>query len=171
MKAKGFSDLFELELKDLYSAETQLTKALPKMAKAATNEDLKQAFEGHLEETRGQIERLEQIFKQLKISVTRVEKCKAMEGLIEEGSDLMDEGLEPDVLDAALICAAQKVEHYEIAGYGCARTFAQQLGHEDIADILQETLDEEGNADKKLTEIAESVVNEEAESSSVSDEE
>ena len=167
MKTKGFADLFERELKDLYSAEKQLTKALPKMAKAATNEDLKEAFDSHLTETEGQIERLEKIFKQLDIAYTRVEKCKAMEGLIEEGSDLMEEGLEPDVLDAALICAAQKVEHYEIAGYGCARTFARQLGHEDIADLLQETLDEEGNADKKLTEIAESVVNQEAESAGI----
>ena len=125
MKSKGFADLFELELKDLYSAEKQLTKALPKMAKAATNEELKEAFETHLTETEGQVERLEQIFKQLDISYSRVEKCKAMEGLIEEGQDLLEEGLEPDVLDAALICAAQKVEHYEIAGYGCARTFAR----------------------------------------------
>jgi ferritin-like metal-binding protein YciE len=162
MKTKGFPDLLELELKDLYSAEKQLTKALPKMAKAATNEDLKQAFESHLEETEGQIERLEKIFKQLDISYARVEKCKAMESLIEEGKDIMEEGLEPDVLDAALICAAQKVEHYEIAGYGCARTFAQQLGQAEVAELLQETLDEEGNADKKLTDIAESVINQEA---------
>jgi ferritin-like metal-binding protein YciE len=171
MKAKGFRDLFELELKDLYSAEKQLTKALPKMAKASTNEDLRQAFESHLEETEDQIERLETIFKQLDISYARVEKCKAMEGLIEEGKEIMEEGLAPDVLDAALICAAQKVEHYEIAGYGCARTFAQQLGHDDIAQLLQETLDEEGSANKKLTEIAESVVNEEAEAAGVGDEE
>jgi ferritin-like metal-binding protein YciE len=162
MKTKGFQDLLELELKDLYSAEKQLTKALPKMAKAATNEDLKEAFESHLEETEGQIERLEKIFQQLDISFSRIEKCKAMEGLIEEGKEIMEEGLEPEVLDAALICAAQKVEHYEIAGYGCARTFAQQLGHAAIADQLQETLDEEGAADKKLNEIAESVVNREA---------
>jgi ferritin-like metal-binding protein YciE len=170
MKAKGFHDLFELELKDLYSAEKQLTKALPKMAKASTNEDLRHAFESHLEETEGQIERLETIFKQLDISYTRVEKCKAMEGLIEEGKKILEEGLAPDVLDAALICAAQKVEHYEIAGYGCARTFAQQLGNDDIAQLLQETLDEEGRADKKLTEIAESVVNEEAEAAGVGEE-
>jgi ferritin-like metal-binding protein YciE len=162
MKTKTFRDLVELELKDLYSAEKQLTKALPKMAKAATNEDLKAAFESHLEETEGQIQRLESIFKQLDISYARVEKCKAMEGLIEEGKEIMEEGLEPDVLDAALICAAQKVEHYEIAGYGCARTFAQLLGHDDVANLLQETLDEEGSADKKLTEIAESFVNQEA---------
>jgi ferritin-like metal-binding protein YciE len=171
MKTKGFHDLFELELKDIYSAEKQLTKALPKLAKAATNEDLKEAFESHLEETEGQIERLEKICKQLDISIARVEKCKAMEGLIEEGQEIMEEGLEPHVLDAALICAAQKVEHYEIAAYGCARTFAQQLGHQDIADLLQETLDEEGNADKKLTEIAESVVNQEAETAGVGEEE
>ena len=170
MKTKGFQDLFELELKDIYSAEKQLTKALPKMAKAATNEELKQAFESHLGETEGQIKRLEKIFKQLDVSVTRVEKCKAMEGLIEEGKDIMEEGLEPEVLDAALICAAQKVEHYEIASYGCARTFARQLGHSDIAKLLQETLDEEGNADKKLTQIAESVVNQEAETAGVGEE-
>jgi ferritin-like metal-binding protein YciE len=166
MKTKGFQDLLELELKDLYSAEKQITKALPKMAKAATNEDLKEAFTSHLEETEGQIERLERIFKQLDVSFSRVEKCKAMEGLIEEGKEIMEEGLEPEVLDAALICAAQKVEHYEIAAYGCARTFAQQLGHADIAELLQETLDEEGAADKKLNEIAESVVNPEAEAAS-----
>jgi ferritin-like metal-binding protein YciE len=171
MKAKGFKDLFELELKDMYSAEKQLTKALPKMAKAATNAELKEAFESHLAETEGQIERLEKIFDQLGISHSRVEKCKAMEGLVEEGKKIMEEGLEPHVLDAALICAAQRVEHYEIAAYGCARTFAQQLGQQEIADLLQETLDEEGNADKKLTEIAESVVNQEAETAGVGDEE
>ena len=163
MKTKDFRDLFELELKDLYSAEKQLTKALPKMAKAATNEELKEAFESHLEETQGQVERLEKIFNQLDISFSRVEKCKAMEGLIEEGKKMLEEGLEPHVLDAGLICAAQRVEHYEIAGYGCARTFARQLGHEEVAELLQQTLDEEGNADKKLTEIAESVINQEAE--------
>jgi ferritin-like metal-binding protein YciE len=171
MKTKGFQDLLELELKDLYSAEKQLTKALPKMAKAATNEDLKQAFESHLEETEGQIERLEQVFKLLDIPLGRIEKCKAMEGLIEEGKQIMEEGLKPEVLDAALICAAQKVEHYEIAGYGCARTFAQNLDHEEIAELLQETLDEEGNADKKLTEIAESVVNQQAETAGAGEEE
>jgi ferritin-like metal-binding protein YciE len=141
------------------------------MAKAATNADLKQAFESHLEETEEQIERLEKIFKQLDISYTRVEKCKAMEGLIEEGKEIMDEGMAPDVLDAALICAAQKVEHYEIAGYGCARTFAQQLEHGDVAELLQETLDEEGTADKKLTEISESVVNQQAETAGTAEEE
>lgn len=162
MKTKAFADLLELELKDVYSAEKQLTKALPKMAKAAMNEELKEAFETHLEETEGQIERLEKIFKALDIAFGRVEKCKAMEGLIEEGKEIMEEDLEPAVLDAALICAAQKVEHYEIAAYGCARTFAQQLGHEDVVGLLQETLDEEEATDKKLTQIAESIVNQEA---------
>ena len=171
MKSKTFEDLLELELKDLYSAEKQITKALPKMAKAATNELLKEAFETHLEETEGQIQRLEQIFKQLDISFARVEKCKAMEGLIEEGKEIMEEDLEPEVLDAALICAAQKVEHYEMAGYGCARTFAQQLGHSEVADLLQETLDEEGEADKKLNDIAETVVNQEAQAAGSGDSE
>jgi ferritin-like metal-binding protein YciE len=170
MKTKGFTDLFEHELKDLYSAEKQLTKALPKMARATTNDELRQAFEMHLEETEAQIQRLEKIFEQLDIACGRVEKCKAMEGLIEEGKKIMEEDLEPSVLDAALICAAQRVEHYEIAAYGCARTFARQLGHDDIADLLQETLDEEGATDKKLTKLAEGVVNKEAEMSSVSEE-
>src|SRR5438132_280719 len=109
MELETLKDLYIHELKDLYSAEKQITKALPKMAKAATNEDLKEAFESHLEETEGQIERLEKIFKELEVSFTRVEKCKAMEGLIEEGKEIMEEDLEPEVLDAALICAAQKV--------------------------------------------------------------
>jgi ferritin-like metal-binding protein YciE len=164
MKAKDFRDLFELELKDLYSAEKQLIRALPKLAKASTNLDLRLAFDLHEEETEGQIERLEMIFKQLDVAYSGVEKCRAMEGLIEEGQKIMEEGLESEVLDAALIRAAQKVEHYEIAGYGCARAFARRLGHEDIAELLQETLDEEGNADKILTEIAENVVNARAES-------
>ena len=163
MKMKSFEDLFHHELKDLYSAEKQLTKALPKMAKAASNEELRQAFEDHLQETETQLERLEQIFKQLEIPTTRVQKCKAMEGLIEEGKEILEEDMEPELLDAALICAAQRVEHYEIAGYGCARTFAQRLGLGEIADLLQTTLDEEGNTDKRLTEIAESMVNQEAE--------
>lgn len=171
MKTKGFQDLFEHELKDIYSAEKQLTKALPKMAKASTNEELRMAFENHLRETEGQIERLEKIFTQLNVSYSRVEKCKAMEGLIEEGKGLLEENLEPQVLDAALIAAAQRVEHYEIAAYGCARTFAARLGHADIAELLQESLDEEGNADEKLTEIAESVVNQEAEAASAAEEE
>jgi ferritin-like metal-binding protein YciE len=162
MKMKTLEDLFHHELKDLYSAEKQLLKALPKMAKAATNEDLREAFESHLEETEEQVNRLEKIFEELGLS-TRGAKCPGMEGLIEEGKEIMAEDVEPEVLDAALICSAQRVEHYEIAAYGCARTFAQQLGHSKIADLLQQTLDEEGAADEKLTQIAESRVNEEAE--------
>jgi len=160
-KMRTLNDLFIHELKDLYSAEKQLTKALPKMAKAATNETLREAFESHLKETEEQIERLDEIFSELGTN-GRGTKCEAMEGLIEEGKKSIEEDMEDDVRDAALICAAQRVEHYEIAGYGCARTFAQQLGHEQAAKLLQQTLDEEGAADKKLTEIAMDRVNEEA---------
>jgi ferritin-like metal-binding protein YciE len=162
MKLKTLNDLFVDQLKDLYSAENQLLKALPKMAKAAESEELRDAFTAHLEETKGQVERLEKIFSGLDVS-PRGKKCKAMEGLIEEGKELIEEDAEPNVKDAGLIGAAQKVEHYEIAAYGTARTIAQQLGHDDYADLLQETLDEEGAADQKLTDIAESSVNAEAE--------
>ncbi len=146
-------DLLVHELKDLYSAENQLLKALPKMAKAADSEELKEAFQTHLEQTEGQIERLEKIGKQLGESM-KGKKCKAMEGLIEEGKETMEEDAEPVLLDLALIGAAQKVEHYEIAGYGTARTLAELAGEDDIAEILQETLDEEGETDKLLTQIA-----------------
>ncbi len=156
MKMKSLNDLFLHELKDLYSAEKQLTKALPKMAKAASNDLLKQAFKSHLEETEGHVQRLEQIFEQLDAS-PRGTKCKAMEGLIEEGKELMDEDMDDEVLDAALICAAQRVEHYEIAGYGGARTFAERLGNDTAAKLLQQTLDEEAAADKKLTKISNTV--------------
>jgi ferritin-like metal-binding protein YciE len=161
MKMKTLSDLLVHELKDLYSAEKQLTKALPKMAKAASNEDLKRALEEHLEETKGHVERLEEVLGQLE-AANRGTKCKAMEGLIEEGKTILEEDMEDDVRDAAIIAAAQRVEHYEIAGYGCARTFAQHLGHDDAAKLLQETLDEEKAADEKLTEIALQRVNAEA---------
>jgi ferritin-like metal-binding protein YciE len=161
MKMKTLNDLFIHEIKDLYSAEKQLAKALPKMAKAATNEDLQQAFESHLQETEEQIARLEQIMGQFDIP-TRVPKCKAMEGLIEEGKEVLEEDMEDDVRDAALICAAQRVEHYEIAGYGCARTFAELLGHNEAQEILQQTLDEEKATDEKLTQIAMQHVNTEA---------
>jgi len=160
-KMKTLEDLFHHELKDLYSAEKQLTKALPKMAKAATNEDLRTAFESHLEETEGHIERLEKIMSKLGLG-TRGPKCAAMEGLIEEGKEILEEDMEDDVRDAALIAAAQRVEHYEIAGYGCARTFAEQLGQQDAVDLLQETLDEEKATDEKLTQIAVSGVNQTA---------
>jgi ferritin-like metal-binding protein YciE len=161
MKMRTLEDLFVHELKDLYSAEKQLLKALPKMAKAATNEDLAAAFEAHLAETEEQVTRLESIFETLEIS-SRGPKCKAMEGLLEEGKEVLEEDMEDDVRDAALICSAQRVEHYEIAGYGCARTFATRLGHQEFADLLQQTLDEEAATDEKLTQIAESQVNEEA---------
>jgi len=162
MKAlKTLHDLLMHELKDLYSAEKQITKALPKMIKAADNADLRQALEDHLAETDEHIRRLETIFGQLEIS-GRGMKCKAMEGLLEEGKSILEEEMDEDVRDAAIISAAQRVEHYEIAGYGCARTFAQRLGHSEVADLLQQTLDEEKAADDKLTQIAMDRVNAEA---------
>jgi ferritin-like metal-binding protein YciE len=157
-KMNTLEDLFMDLLKDLYSAEKQLVKALPKMAKAAHASDLKQAFQHHLAQTEGQVERLDQIFSDLESS-PRGKKCVGMEGLIEEGNELMQENAEPDVMDAGLIAAAQKVEHYEIASYGAVRTWAQQLGYDQAARLLQETLDEEGEANKTLTQIAESHVN------------
>jgi len=161
MKLKTLQDLFLHELKDLYSAENQLVKALPKMAKAATNEELKAGFEEHLEQTKGHVERLEQIGEQLGAKLGG-HKCKAMEGLIEEGAELIHEDAEDAIRDAGLIGAAQRVEHYEIAGYGTAIALANGLGHSDAAELLQQTLDEEKETDAKLTEIAESTVNVEA---------
>ena len=149
-------DLLIHELKDLYSAEIQLAKALPKMAKAATDDELKSAFEQHLEETRTHAERLEKIMSQLDES-PKGKKCKAMEGLVEEGKEVIDEQAEASIKDLALITAAQKVEHYEIAGYGSARTLAELIGESRIAKVLQETLDEEGETDKRLTQIAENI--------------
>ena len=162
MKLRSLQDLFVDELKDLYSAENQLVKALPKMAKAASSEELRSGFEEHLEQTRGHVERLDQIFEQLDARA-KGKKCKAMEGLIEEGKELMEEDAEPGVLDAGLIAAAQKVEHYEMASYGCVRTWAEQLGYHEAAELLQQTLDEEKETNEKLTQLAESVVNQEAE--------
>lgn len=158
MKMTTLEDLYLNELKDLYSAENQILKALPKMAKTANAPELKQAFEDHLEETRGHVQRLEQIFERLGAS-HRGKKCKAMEGLLEEGKEMMELNAESDVLDAGLIAAAQQVEHVEMAGYGTVRTFARTLGHEEDANLLQQTLEEEMEADKKLTQIAESHVN------------
>jgi ferritin-like metal-binding protein YciE len=146
-------ELLVEELKDLYSAETQLTKTLPKLAKAATNPELKTAFETHLEETEVHVERLEKVMNQLGES-PKGKKCKAMEGLVAEGKEIMEEDATPAMLDLAMIGAAQKVEHYEIAGYGTARTLAELAGEGGIAEILQETLDEEGMTDKRLTDIA-----------------
>jgi ferritin-like metal-binding protein YciE len=161
VKLKDLHALFVSELKDLYSAEKQLTKALPKMAKAATHTDLRHGFEQHLKETENQIKRLDEIFETLQIS-PRGEKCAAMEGLVEEGKKLLEEEAEPHVLDAALICAAQRVEHYEIAGYGCVRALAEQLGMTDLAAELQDTLDEEKETNEKLSQLALSHINEEA---------
>lgn len=162
MPLDSLHDLFLDELKDLYSAENQLVKALPRMAKKATAPALKTAFTEHLVETKGQVERLEQVFAGLGLT-PKAKKCKAMEGLIEEGKEVIDETGEPPVIDAALIACAQRVEHYEIAGYGCLRTFATLLGYMDAADLLQQTLDEEKAADEKLTELAETAINVRAE--------
>jgi ferritin-like metal-binding protein YciE len=161
MKMKTLEDLLTHELKDLFSAEKQITKALPKMIKSVSNDDLRQALEHHLQETEEQVSRLEQCFDKLGLPA-RGMKCEAMEGLIEEGKKALEEDTEDTVRDAAIIAAAQRVEHYEIAGYGCARTFAQHLGHDEVAELLQQTLDEEKAADDKLTQIAMEHVNAEA---------
>jgi ferritin-like metal-binding protein YciE len=162
MEMESLRELYVEELKDLWSAETQITKALPKMMKAATNPKLKKAFNTHLKQTERQIKRHERIFKELDES-PRGKKCVGMEGLIKEGQELIKEKPEPEVLDAGLIAAAQHVEHYEMAGYGCVRTWARELGEERHAELLQETLDEEEQTDKLLTELAESEINIEAE--------
>jgi len=158
MKLHSLDDLLPEELRDLYSAENQILKALPKMAKAASNSELQHGFQEHLEQTKGHVQRLEQICESLDLS-PKGKKCKAMEGLLEEGKEMMNEDADTDVKDAALIAAAQRVEHYEIAVYGCARTYARQLGHREAANLLDQTLHEESETDKKLTEIAENMVN------------
>ena len=155
-------ELYVEELKDLYSAENQILKALPKMIRAASNRDLQRAFSLHEKQTQRQVKRLDRIFKMLGES-SRGKKCKGMEGLIEEGKELIEEKPEPEVLDAGLIAAAQRIEHYEIAGYGTVRTYAMQLGEEEQASLLQETLNEEGETDKILSSLAESPINIEAE--------
>jgi len=154
----SFDDLFLEQLEDLYDAEQRLVKALPKMAAAAHSSALKSAFQQHLRETEGQVSRLQQAFKMLGKS-PRSKTCEAMKGLVTEGDEVVSASGDPDVKDAALIAAAQRVEHYEIAGYGSARTFAQRLGRQDVAQLLQQTLDEEGATDKKLTALAEQTVN------------
>ena len=154
----SLNDLFVQQLKDLYDGEVQLTEALPLMAEAATSSQLKNAFQTHFRETQGHVQRLEQVFRAINEEPER-ESCPAMKGMIKEGNDAIKAKGDPNVRDAALIAAAQRVEHYEMAGYGSVRTFAQQLGRDDLASILQQTLDEEGQADKKLTAIAESSVN------------
>jgi len=161
MKLNSLRDLYITELKDLYDAEHRIIKALPKMAESANSPELRSAFEQHLEQTRGHVSRLEQIFQRLD-EPAKGQKCKGIEGIIDEGEDLMDKDSAPAVCDAALISAAQKVEHYEIAGYGTARTFARRLGFDDQAMLLDQTLKEEGQTDKKLTSLAESYINEDA---------
>ena len=158
MKLNTLKDLYIHELKDLYSAEKQLIKALPKMAKAATSSKLAEGFEAHLKQTRKHAERLEKILS-AHDQTTRGPKCKGMEGLIEEGESMIEEEADEEVRDAGLIAAAQRVEHYEIAGYGTARTYAELLGDKDGARILQTTLDEEAETDVKLTKLAESSIN------------
>ncbi|HMQ79512.1 MAG TPA: ferritin-like domain-containing protein [Ignavibacteria bacterium] len=153
-KLKTLEDFLMEELKDLYSAEKQLTKALPKMAKAAASDELRQAFEDHLSETESQVVRLEKISKLAGKSLAG-KKCRAMEGLIEEGKEILEEDCTPEVRDVALIAAAQKVEHYEIASYGCAKTYARLLGYNDIEELLENTEMEESAADEKLTAISE----------------
>lgn len=165
MEMESLKELYIDELKDLYSAEKQLVKALPKMAKNASNAELKDAFTTHLQQTEGHVERLEQIFEMLG-ERPGGKKCKGMEGLIEEAKELLEEDATDQVLDAGMISKAQHVEHYEMAGYGTVRTYARLLGLDDQADLLQETLDEEGHANDLLTQIAESSVNIDAETGS-----
>jgi ferritin-like metal-binding protein YciE len=153
--------LYINELRDLYSAENQLLKALPKMAKGASSAELKEAFENHLAETETHVERLEHIFKDLEEN-PKGKTCHGMKGLIEEGSEILEEEGEESVLDAGIIVAAQKVEHYEMAGYGSVRAFAQLLGQEEAAQLLQTTLDEESKANELLSQLAETTVNAEA---------
>jgi len=161
MPIESLQDLYLEELRDIYSAEQQIIKALPQMAEGAHNPELRAAFEEHLEITCEQVRRLDSIFSELEQRPTG-KKCKGMEGLIEEGSEMLKEKADPDVKDAALIAAAQRVEHYEIAAYGTVRNYARQLGLNTHVDLLQRTLDEEGETDKRLTTLAESGINEQA---------
>lgn len=161
MAERTLSDALHDELRDLLSCEKQLTKALPKLAKKASNEQLKQAFEQHAEQTRSQQERVEECLKQLGKSA-RGKKCEGIEGIIEEGEEAMDRKAQPDVMDAMLIAQAQKAEHYEIASYGTAATWAKQAGHEEMAGVLHQILQEEEETDRKLTELAKSIINPEA---------
>jgi ferritin-like metal-binding protein YciE len=158
MELKSLDDVLEEELKDLYSAEKQLVEALPDIVEAASSEELQDAISEHLEETRGHVKRLEEVFQAIGIQ-PESEHCDGMEGLISEGSEVAEADGDGDARDAALIGAAQRVEHYEIAAYGTARSLAQQLGHADAAKLLNQTLDEESAADEKLTKIAEKSVN------------
>jgi ferritin-like metal-binding protein YciE len=156
MKVESLQDLYAEQLRDLYDAENQLIKALPKMAKAASTPELRNAFEEHLDQTRGHAQRIETIFEGMG-EKAKGQKCKAMEGLVKEGSEVIEEDMPKGVKDAALIAAAQRVEHYEIAGYGCVRTYANLLGDSEAATLLEQTLEEEKEADELLGGIAEKV--------------
>ena len=161
-KLASLDDLLVHELQDIYNAESQILKALPRMIKAATHPDLKQAFEEHRQQTEEQVRRLEHAFKLLGVPA-KGRKCEGMAGLIEEGKKVMEEDAEPPVRDAALIAGAQKVEHYEIASYGCVCTYAEMLGYDQVHDLLGQNLDEEETTDQRLTALAENVINQEAE--------
>jgi ferritin-like metal-binding protein YciE len=161
MKLESLKDLYLAQLKDLYSAEDQLVDALPKMAEAAHTPELKNAFREHLNQTKQHVDRLEQIFRKLSLS-PKGETCEGMKGLIKEGQEMIKMKGEPEVIDAGLIAAAQRVEHYEMAGYGTVRTYAELLGDQEAVRLLERTLQEEEEADEKLTEIAESHINQEA---------
>jgi len=161
MSLDSLEKLFLEELKDMYNAEKQILRALPRMAKAAESPELEQAFTKHLKETEGQVQRIERIFKDLG-QPSRGKACKGMEGILEEGKEVLEKDGEPAVIDAALIASAQRVEHYEIAAYGCLRTYAELLGYSQAQRLLQETLQEEEAADKKLTQIGESGINQAA---------
>jgi ferritin-like metal-binding protein YciE len=161
MSLDSLQSLFLEELKDIYHAEKQLVQALPRLAKSVSSPELKEAITSHLEETKGHVERIEQIFQDLG-HAARGKRCKGMEGLLEEGKEIMEEEGQDAVIDAALIAGAQRVEHYEIAAYGCLRTYAQLLGYDKAARLLSETLSEEEAADEKLNAIAESKVNAQA---------
>ncbi|MBV9490129.1 MAG: ferritin-like domain-containing protein [Verrucomicrobia bacterium] len=158
-KIQSVQDIFLNELKDVYSAEKQLTRALQKMAKKASDEKLAQGFQKHLEQTKEQIARLEKIFQKLKVNASRVQKCKGMEGILAEGEENLQQEVDEALRDVLLISAAQRAEHYEISAYGTVRTLAEQLGDKEAAKLLQQTLDEEMEMDKQLTEVATSSVN------------
>ena len=161
MKIRSMQDLLVDQLRDLFGAEKHMLKALTKMAKAAGNPALRQALQEHRQQTEEQVERLERAFEHLGVAA-RKKRCAGVEGIVEEGEELMEADAEPDLLDAALIAVAQKVEHYEMAGYGTLRTWARQVGDEQTSKLLQQTLDEEGKTDKLLTQLAESTINIEA---------
>ena len=171
MKHNALKDLYIDELKDIYDAENRLVKALPKLAKASTSDDLRAGFEAHLEQTRGHVERLQEIFQGLGEKPTG-KKCNGMMGLVKEGEEVMDEDFENEVMDAALISAAQRVEHYEIAAYGCVAAWAELLGEDEAQALLEKTLEEEKETDQKLTELSRQInVEAKSESEAGADEE